>query len=222
MSCGGVYEKDYFYQLADEYGIMIWQDFMFACSLLSNGYRADIFYDRYPTNIEFLKNVQDEVVYQVGRLNHHPSIVIWSGNNENELIIRYWPFSTNVDRVIHEADYRLLYVFLIRAIVQQLDQSRPFIASSPSNGVESEQDENYIAQNPNDSKYGDVHYYNYTVDSWNPSVYPIARFLSETGVQSLPSLESWLQVTNDSAEWNYSSRLMLHRQHHPDGMEQML
>ena len=63
---GGVYESDLFYQLADELGIMIWQDFMFACAL-------------YPSNDEFLKSVDSEVITQVRRLQHHPSIAIWAG-----------------------------------------------------------------------------------------------------------------------------------------------
>ena len=68
---GGIYESDLFYELADEMGIMIWQDFMFAGS-------------QYPTNPEFLETVDVEVKQQVRRLQHHPSIAIWSGNNENE------------------------------------------------------------------------------------------------------------------------------------------
>ena len=63
---GGVYESDLFYELADKLGIMIWQDFMFACSL-------------YPSNDEFLNSIDSEVITQVRRLQHHPSIAIWAG-----------------------------------------------------------------------------------------------------------------------------------------------
>lgn len=63
---GGIYESDYFYAVADELGIMIWQDFMFACAL-------------YPTNNEFLDSVKIEVNQQIRRLQHHPSIAIWAG-----------------------------------------------------------------------------------------------------------------------------------------------
>jgi beta-mannosidase len=63
---GGIYEFDYFYGLADELGIMIWQDFMFACAL-------------YPTDPKFLKSVDIEIVQQVRRLQHHPSIAVWAG-----------------------------------------------------------------------------------------------------------------------------------------------
>ncbi len=71
---GGIYEQNKFYELADKFGILIWQDFMFACSL-------------YPTNSDYLNNVKSEIVYQLNRLKHHPSIIIWSGNNENKTII---------------------------------------------------------------------------------------------------------------------------------------
>ncbi len=63
---GGVYESLAFYTLADQYGIMIWQDFMFACST-------------YPTNRDYLFNVESEVTYQVNRLRNHPSIILWAG-----------------------------------------------------------------------------------------------------------------------------------------------
>jgi beta-mannosidase len=63
---GGIYELDEFYELADELGIMIWHDFMFACAL-------------YPTHPNFLKSVDTEVVQNVQRLQHHPSIAIWAG-----------------------------------------------------------------------------------------------------------------------------------------------
>jgi beta-mannosidase len=68
---GGVYQSDEFYDICDELGIMVWQDFMFAVAL-------------YPRDTDFLENVAAEVTDQVLRLTHHPSIVLWSGNNENQ------------------------------------------------------------------------------------------------------------------------------------------
>jgi hypothetical protein len=66
---GGLYERKQFYDLADQMGILIWHDFMFACSV-------------YPTNPDFLTNVQQEVIYQVNRLRNHPSILLWAGNKD--------------------------------------------------------------------------------------------------------------------------------------------
>ena len=66
---GGFYEQDYFYDLCDRLGLMVWQDFMFACNL-------------YPCTDDFLSNVSQEVDYQVRRLSSHPSIALWCGDNE--------------------------------------------------------------------------------------------------------------------------------------------
>lgn len=75
---GGVYESDDFYNLADEYGILIWQDMMFACAM-------------YPVFPEFKASVQTEIEQNIRRIQHHPSILLWAGNNENEAaLIQNW------------------------------------------------------------------------------------------------------------------------------------
>ena len=60
---------------------------------------------------------------------------------------------------------------------------------------------------------GDVHYYGYGTDSWNPRTYPISRFLSETGIQALPSLDTWLQVTQNVSDLQFRSAFVTHREH---------
>ena len=69
---------------------------------------------------------------------------------------------------------------------------------------------------------GDVHFYNYTMDTWNGDNYPITRFLSETGIQSMPSLETWLQATNATDDFNFTSTFVEYRQHHGDGQQQLM
>ena len=161
---GGIYEQDLFYDLADENGIMIWQDFMFATSL-------------YPTNLEFISNVQSEVVYQINRLKSHPSIVVWTGTVENEFGLAFhdWFLNANgsVDIGTYLDDYRKLYVETIKGNLDTLDPSRPYLASTPTNGKNTES-QNWIATDPNDPKYGNVNYYNYTMNTWLTSNYPIA------------------------------------------------
>ena len=76
---------------------MIWQDFMFACNF-------------YPTNLDFLNNVQKEVVYQVNRLRHHVSIVVWSANNENEAALSTDWYNVSYDKELYAKDYRKLYI----------------------------------------------------------------------------------------------------------------
>ncbi|XP_037587337.1 beta-mannosidase isoform X2 [Cebus imitator] len=102
---GGIYEQDEFYELCDELGIMVWQDFMFACAL-------------YPTDQDFLDSVRAEVSYQIKRLKSHPSIIIWSGNNENEAaLMMNWYHINFTDRPTYIKDYVTLYVKNIRELV---------------------------------------------------------------------------------------------------------
>ncbi|XP_068043584.1 beta-mannosidase isoform X2 [Anomalospiza imberbis] len=102
---GGIYEQDEFYDICDEMGIMIWQDFMFACAL-------------YPTDQNYLESVRAEVSHQVRRLKSHPSIILWSGNNENEAAIASnWFSIPNPDIGAYIKDYVTLYVKNIREIV---------------------------------------------------------------------------------------------------------
>lgn len=203
---GGQYEPDCFYDLADKFGILIWQDFMFAVAL-------------YPSTTEFLNNVKAEVTDQVRRLQHHPSILIWAGNNENELglVDGWFPSNATVEQL--RSDYLALYRDTIGPLVKQLDPSRPFVLSSPSNGDKTVA-EGGISTNPGSNLYGDVHFYDYFHDGWDPAVYPQARCVTEYGYQSLPSIET-LQEALDDSDLAYFSPQMDHRQHHPSGSVQM-
>ncbi|EPY78481.1 beta-mannosidase-like protein [Camelus ferus] len=178
---GGIYEQDEFYELCDELGIMIWQDFMFACAL-------------YPTDRGFVDSVRAEVAYQIMRLKSHPSIIIWSGNNENEAaLMMNWYAIQPSDMPTYINDYVTLYVKNIRKVVLKGDQTRPFITSSPTNGAQSVA-EGWVAKNPYDTHFGDVHFYDYTGDCWDWTIFPKARFASEYGYQSWPSFSTLEKV----------------------------
>ncbi|XP_033097718.1 beta-mannosidase-like [Anneissia japonica] len=204
---GGIYEKDEFYQLADEKGILIWQDMMFACAM-------------YPTGDEFLSTVDKEVEYQVRRLSNHPSVVAWGANNENEGALRQNWYGTDSNFSLYKADYVKLYITTVRLRYLQQYNHVPILSSSPSNGVKTEQ-EGWVAKNPADPLYGDVHYYNYSEDCWNVSIYEKPRFASEYGYQSLPSFSAMANIS-ESSDWEFNSNFSLHRQHHPKGNSQML
>ncbi|XP_028994914.1 beta-mannosidase isoform X2 [Betta splendens] len=205
---GGVYEQDSFYSICDELGIMVWQDFMFACAM-------------YPTEDAFIQTVREEVVQQVQRLKSHPSVVVWSGNNENEAALaKDWFNIPSSQRPVYTKDYVTLYVNNIRQIVQHEDPSRPFLVSSPTNGLESER-EGWLAADPYDPHYGDTHFYSYVLDCWDWRTFPRTRFASEYGFQSWPSF-STLQPVSIADDWSYNSDFASHRQHHQDGNQQML
>uniref|UniRef100_A0A1B6CRS8 Beta-mannosidase n=1 Tax=Clastoptera arizonana TaxID=38151 RepID=A0A1B6CRS8_9HEMI len=204
---GGLYESDYFYKLCDEMGILIWQDMAFACSM-------------YPASDEFLLNVGTEVKQQVLRLQSHPSLCVWAGNNENEAALRGNWYGTSQNFSRYKADYVKLYVDTIRTIVLQYDNSRPFTVSSPSNGLESEA-EGYIAKDPYSSLYGDDHYYNYYANLWSEKWYPKTRFGSEYGIMSLPSLDT-LGSAALPEDLTVDSEFISHRQHHLAGYFQLL
>jgi len=111
---------------------------------------------RYPVDEPFLNNVRDEVIYQVKRLQSHASIVLWSGNNENEGAIAQNWWRLPADKLAKaKDDYRKLYVDTVMKTVKEMDEgnNRPFITSSPTNGLESIK-EDYIATNPQDPLYG--------------------------------------------------------------------
>ncbi|XP_011269832.2 beta-mannosidase [Camponotus floridanus] len=204
---GGVYESELFYDLADEYGIMIWQDFMFACAM-------------YPTGQNFLENVQQEIEQNVMRLKNHPSIVLWAGNNENEAaLFGNWYGTGSAE--IYRKDYVKLYVDLLKKEVARLDPVRPFLVSSPGNGA-LEETYNYTGVDPYSNIYGDIHYYNYIRNGWDITQYPRTRFCSEYGFQSWPSMYTLTTaVENATDELYVNSDFVKHRQHMPLGDQYM-
>uniref|UniRef100_A0A915KHW4 Beta-mannosidase n=1 Tax=Romanomermis culicivorax TaxID=13658 RepID=A0A915KHW4_ROMCU len=206
---GGVYESDLFYDLADEYGIMIWQDMMFAVSL-------------YPGNYNFLRNVEQEVKYQVARLKHHPCIIVWAGNNENEQgLADGWFLMDPNARAKYYRDYKRLYADTIFRSINESDPTRPFLISSPSNGAHNIEP-GAIDPNPNDPLYGDMHFYAYKSNAiWDPNSYPKPRCVTEYGFQSFSSLET-LSKYLEEKNLKFFSESMLHRQHHAEGHWQML
>ncbi|RLE97098.1 MAG: glycoside hydrolase family 2 protein [Thermoprotei archaeon] len=183
---GGIYEDDSFYDICDELGIMVWQDFMF-----SGG--------EYPEAEWFLKNVEREVEEVVKRLRNHPSIVLWCGNNECE-------WSRRGQVIFHE---------LIPRICARLDPSRPYWPSSPYGG-DLEIRAGHISLtcrgcDPNSPREGDRHnwdvwhgwrdYYDYTRDN--------ARFVSEFGLQAPPVIET-IEAFTPPEERSFFSKVMLH------------
>uniref|UniRef100_A0A1I8FSI8 Beta-mannosidase n=1 Tax=Macrostomum lignano TaxID=282301 RepID=A0A1I8FSI8_9PLAT len=201
---GGTIERAEFYDLADQLGIMIWQDFPFACAL-------------YPTDEAFLSTVRSEVRATVRRLQHRASLAVWVGNNENEgaLANDWWSLWANPNERYYD-DYRKLYMRLVRQQVVAEDSTRLVLLSSPSNGDATEW-EGGIAHQPQSTLFGDVHFYSYTEDMWLPETTPLARLMSEFGFQSHPSLITVLSATRDPRNIGIDTNFTLHREHQPNG-----
>ena len=199
---GGVYEDDYFYDLCDEKGIMVWQDFMFACAL-------------YPGDSSFLSTVRYEIEEQVRRLRNHPSIVLWCGNNEIDEAWHNWGWQkqhgySEEDSLRIYADYQRLFHELIPSVLAKEDTSRSYHPSSPTHGWG--RAESYVS--------GDQHYWGvwWGMEPFERYREKVGRFASEFGFQSFPSTEyfsAFVEVDNKdltSAEWK-------NHQKHPTGFE---
>jgi len=193
---GGYYEFDYFYERCDELGILVWQDFMFSCSL-------------HPADDAFLDTVEEEVRHQVRRLANHPSIALWCANNENEEAAQNW-FVEHDHHEDHLEDYAALYEETVGPACRDEDPSRTYWPGSPSSGPD--EMEPYVFEK------GDIHYW----DVWHAGqpfedYYTTEpRFVSEFGYQSFPSTDS-LRTVIDEADFNPTSPMMEHHQRNPGG-----
>ena len=175
---GGIYEPDHFYELCDEMGIMVWQDFMFACSM-------------YPADDSFLESVDKEARYQVNRLKSYASVILWCGNNEVASAWLSWGWKEELPDSIWE-DYRKLFHELLPKICSELDPQRLYWPSSPCHGTDqSNQDQIYGK--------GDNHYWGvwHGGDDFNAFDDNVGRFMTEYGMQSFPSMSMIESFTNE-------------------------
>ncbi|HEX7317292.1 MAG TPA: glycoside hydrolase family 2 protein [Pyrinomonadaceae bacterium] len=192
---GGYYEMDAFYELCDELGIMVWQDFMFACSM-------------YPGDEKFLESVRAEATDNVRRLRNHPSVVLWCGNNEVETAWQHWGWKQNLPAKLWD-DYKKIFHGVLPEVVAREDPTRPYWPSSPSSNLEEDSDS---------QRMGDIHYW----EVWHASK-PFdyyerqrPRFMSEYGFQSFPAIETVNAYTLPS-DHDIQSPVMLAHQKHPRG-----
>jgi beta-mannosidase len=199
---GGIYEKDIFYDLCDENGILVWQDFMFACAL-------------YPGDREFLHNVQAEAIQNVVRLRNHPCLALWCGNNEIDEGWKNWGWQKQYGYSPEDSaevwnNYRSIFGNTLLTVVQKFDSLRPYILSSPRIGW----------GRPESTKQGDMHYWGVW---WGKEPFSIfrektGRFMSEYGFQGFPPLESIRKFTVP-ADRQLGSTVMRAHQKHPVGYE---
>ncbi|WP_299523235.1 glycoside hydrolase family 2 protein [Winogradskyella sp.] len=196
---GGIYENDIFYELCDEKGILVWQDFMFACAM-------------YPGDSGFLENVQYEAEQQVKRLRNYASLALWCGNNENSEGWHRWGWQAN--RSNKEKDeiwnnYLKVFDSILPITVSKLTDTH-YWESSPK----------YGRGNPKYKTEGDAH------DWWIwHDAYPfehleesVPRFMSEFGFQSFPSYEA-IRFINQNDALNITSEGFKNHQKHVRGFQ---
>jgi len=165
---GGYYPADYFYDICDELGLLVWQDFMFACAV-------------YNLSEEFEENITAEFVDNVRRLRHHASLALWCGNNEMEDFVDKGEW---VSCHAQKADYIKMYEYIIPKVLKAEDPQAFYWPASPSSGGSFD--------NPQDPSRGDVHYWMV----WH-GLLPFTdyrnhkfRYVSEFGFQSFPCMET--------------------------------
>ena len=195
---GGIYEKEIFYDLCDKLGIIIYHDMMFSCST-------------YPSSNEFLDEVRKELNYQIPRLQSHPCIGLWAGNNEDFGAISWYEESKN-NRTKYIMDYDRLNNGVVGTKIKELDPSRLFWPSSPCSGPDDYGD-NWHSDNRGDMHYWSVWHERKSFDSYQ-KIKP--RFVSEFGYESFPSMDT-IRTFAEEKDFNFTSKLMEYHQRSPIG-----
>jgi len=182
---GGTYEDDFFYDLCDEYGIMVWQDFMYACSM-------------YPGDSAFLSNARAEAEENIQRLSNHACLALWCGNNEIEVAWsqghedRGWGWKQQYNeqqRAVIWKAYDTLFHRILPSAVKTHGNGTPYWHSSPSAGLGKLADYN--------SNSGDMHYWGvwHGGDPVSDFRKVKGRFVSEYGFQSFPEFTSVMRYS---------------------------
>ncbi|KAG0649922.1 Beta-mannosidase B [Hyphodiscus hymeniophilus] len=193
---GGIYEDNSFYDACDEFGILVWQDFMLACG-------------SYPVTHQFQSNFEAEAMCNIKRLRHHPSMALWCGNNEDHMFADAYSQGGYDASDLDPKNWlksnwpaRIIYDKTLPAICAKLSPSIPYHPGSPWGGNPS-----------NDTTVGDTHAW----DVWMKASkqYPYqrypelaGRFVSEFGLKAYPTYKTVLEFTTDPKECHPQSKIM--------------
>ncbi|WP_026923712.1 glycoside hydrolase family 2 protein [Glycomyces arizonensis] len=185
---GGIYESDDLYDLADEHGLLMWQDFLFACAA-------------YSEDEPLRSEIEAEARENVTRLSPHPSLVLWNGNNENTWGWVEWGWA---DRLGGRGWGDAYYSGLLPKVVAELDPTRPYTPASPYSFGD--------YRHPNDERYGTMHIW----DVWNRADYTVyadykPRFVSEFGFQAPPAWSTLAAVVHDEPLDPFGHQMLVHQ-----------
>jgi len=201
---GGVYADDEFYNACDANGILVWQDFMFACAM-------------YPADEKFIENVKQEVIDNVNRLQNHPSIALWCGNNENDEGWHNWGWQkqfqySKADSTKIWNDYKKVFHEIIPQTLDSIlsKEKNLYWPSSPSIGWGKKES---LTQ-------GDSHYWGvwWGKEPFEMFQKKVGRFMSEYGFQGMPKMET-LEKVILKEDLNFASEAFKNHQKHPTGFE---
>ncbi len=176
---GGYYEDDLFYELCDEKGFLVWQDFMMAC-----GY--------YPQNEAFCKEIEKEAVSVVKRLRQHPCLALWAGDNECDEFLK-----NQTGGFTRNPNENVLTRKVIREVVRRHDGIRPYLPSSPYVDEEAYA-KGKLRYLPENHLWGPRDYFKSDFYAKSP-----ACFASETGYHGCPSVSSIKKFISQEALWPY-------------------
>jgi beta-mannosidase len=206
---GGYYESDDFYDICDELGIMVWQEFMFGGDMI-------------PGDVAFQENVRAEAVDQIKRLREHPSIVLWCGNNEVETGWHHWDNRQEFKEMISPAnrdwvwqDYVIMFADILKSSVSEYTDPVPYWPSSPSANFE---------EIPDNQHNGDMHYWAVWHQQAPASDYnkQFPRFMSEYGFQSFPEMRTLRTFASKPEDFDIHSTVMQAHQKNKGGNERIL
>ncbi len=205
---GGYYESDDFYDICDELGILVWQEFSFGGAMV-------------PGNVAFQDNVQQEAIEQIQRLREHPSIVLWCGNNEVETGWYHWgdrlQFRETVSPMQSQRvwqDYMVMFADILKAAVTKYAGGVPYWPSSPSANFE---------EPPDNQHNGDMHYWAVWHQQAPAMDYTkqFPRFMSEFGFQSFPEMRT-IRAFAEPQDFDIHSVTMQSHQKNNGGNDRIL
>lgn len=195
---GGLYESDIFYEVCDSLGIMVWQDMAFACGM-------------FPSDDDYIEGVKQEVRDNVRRLRNHPSLILWCGNNENEISYYEWGWNrtlTESQREEYEKGMNRLFREAIPQAIYEEDNTRYYHPSSPVTGY-----------NGIPYSMGDAHFWSVWKGGWVEEYLKpqnIARFMSEYGFIAYPEMHSLRKFIPDRDIRTDSPSMLAHHRAYDD------
>lgn len=198
---GGIYPEEYFYDLCDEMGIVVWQDLMFACAT----YDSD--------NQDFMETTLEEIRYNIGRIRHRACLGLICGNNEMEIAHSDWAME---DREGNQKRYLQMFEKLLPALASEAAPDVAYWLASPTSGGNFE--------DPNGESRGDMHYWGvwHQMEPFTAYRDVNPRFMSEFGIQSFPCLKT-METCTEPEDRNIFSRVMeLHQKGGSEGNGRIL